>query len=109
MEEMKLIGSRNLGINYENSDYDYVVLDDDVTGGTFGHIINDHFKEHHHCYHYNRDYRMKVARFEIEDVNDYQFVYNAEDYKAGLFDVNPFDYKAIWIEKLKTVDFYCKY
>ena len=105
MEEMKLIGSRNLCINNENADWDYAILDLEE-GGTFRHIQNDHFDYRKHCYHYNYDYRYKVARFEIDDINDWQFVYNPEDYKAGLIDVNPLDYKDQWIERLKQLDFY---
>lgn len=102
---MILIGSRNLGINNENADWDYAILDLEE-GGTFQHIQNDHFEYRKHCYHYNYDYRYKVARFEIDDDLDWQFVYNAEDFKAGLIDVNPFDYRDKWVEKLKTINFY---
>ena len=63
MEEMKLIGSRNLGIHNENSDWDYAILDL-KEGGTFRHIVNEKIGLKQHCYHYNKEYRYKVARFE---------------------------------------------
>lgn len=103
--EMKLIGSRNLGINESNADWDYAILDLEE-GGTFQHIQNDHFDKRKHCYHYNYDYRYRVARFEVDDANDWQFVYNPEDYKAGLIDVNPLDYRDKWVEKLKQLNLY---
>lgn len=102
---MILIGSRNLGIDNEHSDYDYVELDA-VSGGTFLEIQNERISKNEHCYHYNLEYRNKVAKFEIDDENDFQFIYNAEDYRAGVIDVNPFDYLDIWIEKLKSIDCY---
>ena len=108
MEEMKLIGSRNLGIHNENSDWDYAILDL-KEGGTFRHIVNEKIGLKHHCYHYNKEYRYKVARFESFDEFDWQFVFNAEDYIAGLIDINPFDYKDVWIEQLKKIDFYHSY
>ena len=108
MEEMKLIGSRNLGIHNENSDWDYAILDL-KEGGTFKDIVNEKIGPKQHCYHYNKEYRYKVARFESFDEFDWQFVFNAEDYIAGLIDINPFDYKDIWIEQLKKIDFYHSY
>lgn len=102
---MKLIGSRNLGIHNENSDWDYAILDLEE-GGTFQQIQNDHFDKKKHCYHYNYDYRYRVARFEIDDDLDWQFVYNPEDYKAGLIDVNPLEFRDLWIDKLKRINFY---
>lgn len=108
MEKMILIGSRNLGIECEWSDWDYAILDLEE-GGTFHHIVNDRFEPQKHCYHYNKDYRYRVARFEQTGEYDWQFIYNAEDYKAGLIDINPFDYKEQWIEQLKLIDFYHPY
>lgn len=100
-----MVGSRNLGIENENSDYDYVQLDLDK-GGTFREIHNEFISKGVHCYHYNKEYRNKSAKFEVEDIDDFQFIYNAEDFRAGVIQDNPFDYKKQWIEKLKAMDFY---
>lgn len=105
---MVLIGSRNLGIHNNTSDWDYAILDLEE-GGTFHHIVNEKLEPGKHCYHYNKEYRYKVARFESFDEFDWQFVFNAEDYIAGLIDVNPFDYRDKWVEQLKQIDFYHRY
>ena len=49
MEEMILIGSRNLGIHNINSDWDYAILDL-KEGGTFKHIVNEKIGPKQHCY-----------------------------------------------------------
>lgn len=105
---MILIGSRNLGIHNSWSDWDYAILDL-AEGGTFHHIVNEKLGPNQHCYHYNKEYRYKVARFESFDEFDWQFVFNAEDYIAGLIDINPLDYRDIWIEQLKKIEFFHPY
>jgi hypothetical protein len=108
MNDMKLIGSRNLGIHNETSDWDYVALDL-TEGDTFQNIINERIGHLRHCYHFNKDYRYGIARFENTDENDWHFIYNAEDYKAGVIDVNPLEYREQWLHRLKTMDFYNPY
>lgn len=103
--EMKLVGSRGLGIHNDWSDWDYAILDLEE-GGTFQHIINEKLDNRKHCYHYNKDYMDKVARYEDMGEADWQFIFNPENYRTGLIDVNPFDYKVAWIKKLKEIDFY---
>lgn len=108
MEEMVLIGSRNLGVHNEFSDWDYAILDLEE-GGTFHDIVNEKLEPKKHCYHYNKDYRYRVARFEIVGQTDWQFIFNAEDYRAGLIDINPFQYRDEWVKQLKQIEFYNHY
>lgn len=96
---MILIGSRGLGIHTDFSDYDYVAIDD-VEGVE---VWNERITPIHHCYHYPKDYRDRLARF-VED--DWKWIFNAEDYMLGVIDVNPFDYKEAWISHLKTLDMF---
>lgn len=103
--EMKLVGSRGLGIHNEWSDWDYAILDLEE-GGTFYHIINEKLGDRKHCYHYNKDYMDMVAKYEDVGEADWQFIFNPENYRANLIDVNPFDYRDAWIDKLKSIDFY---
>lgn len=100
---MKLIGSRNLKIHTDFSDFDYVEIDDRLGGRDD--VYNEHINPLHHCYHYPKDYRMKVAIYDTDD-DDYNWIYNAEDYKAGVIDINPFDYKDKWISKIKSIDLF---
>lgn len=101
---MKLVGSRNLGIHFENSDYDYVVIDD--RDGGWKDVVNERIDKNHHCYHYPKNYREQIAHFNVEHKDDFIWIYNAEDYKSGIIDVNPFDYKDKWIDMLKSMEFY---
>lgn len=103
--EMKLVGSRGLGIHNEWSDWDYAILDLEE-GGTFHHIINEKLDTRKHCYHYNKEYMDKVARYEDVGDADWQFIFNPENYRAGLIDINPFQYRDAWIKNLKEIDFY---
>ena len=105
--EMKLIGSRALGIHNEKSDFDYVVLDD--RDGGLKDIINKGINQHTHCYHYPRKYREQIAHFNVEQKNDYIWLYNAEDYNYGIIDINPFEYREKWIELMKNIEWYSKY
>lgn len=99
---MYLIGSRNLGIENERSDWDYIEIDG--RGSTCRDIVNVHFDEHKHCYHAPKDYIEKVGRFEINDSADTLWVYNAEYYRTGLIEDNPLNYREIWVERLKNMD-----
>lgn len=101
---MKIVGSRLLGINYDNSDYDFVELDLQ-DGSTYLDIVNEHFAPHRHCYHFNKDYRDRVARYEVEDENDLHFIYNPEDYRAGIISENPFNHIEKWLAALKRVNY----
>lgn len=101
---MKLIGSRNIGIHSEWSDYDYATIDIGRTGGRQD-ITNEQLARRQHCYHYPEDYRARVAVFETDE-DDFNWIYNAEEFKAGLITTNPLDYKAEWIGLLKTIDFF---
>lgn len=100
---MKLIGSRNIGINTDFSDFDYVEIDDREGGRDD--VYNERITPIHHCYHYPKDYRMKVALYDTDD-NDYTWLYNPEDYKAGVITINPFEHRDKWITKLKTIDLF---
>lgn len=97
---MYQIGSRLFGLHTDESDYDYVEVDLES-----GEMTNDHFDVGKHCFHYNREYLDRAARFEIDNKEDFQFVYNAIDYVIGIININPFDYRDKWIEKLKGIDF----
>lgn len=99
---MYLAGSRNIGVHNKHSDFDYAVIDDREGYE----IINERIDKKHHCYHYPKKYRDDVAHFNVERTDDFIWLYNVEDYKSGLIDVNPFDYKEKWIGMLKTMDFF---
>ena len=94
---MKLIGSRNLNIHNENSDYDYVIIEDRED------IINERLSKKSHCYHYPKEYRKQVALF---NVDDFRWIFNAEDYQGGIIDINPFDFYHQWIYKLSHVNLF---
>lgn len=96
---MKLIGSRNLNIHNENSDYDYVIIEDRED------IINERLSKKSHCYHYPVSYKNQLARFIVQD-NDFRWIFNAEDYKGGVIDINPFDYLEQWVSLLKQVNLF---
>ena len=100
---MKLIGSRNLNIHTDFSDFDFAEIDDRQGGRDD--VYNEHITPIHHCYHYPKDYRMKVAHYDTDE-DDYNWIYNPEEYKAGLITINPFDYKDLWISKLKSLDLF---
>ena len=101
---MYLVGSRAVGVNNENSDYDYLELDLS-SGSTFNDRVNEHFEKKKHCYHYNRDYMYRVFRFEVEDEDDNMFLLNALHFNVGVNPFNPFDYRDKWVEKLKSTDY----
>lgn len=100
---MKLIGSRNLNIHTDFSDFDFAEIDDRQGGRDD--VYNEHITPIHHCYHYPKDYRMKVAHYDTDE-DDYNWIYNPEEYKAGLITINPFDYVDLWITKLKSMDLF---
>lgn len=100
---MKLIGSRSLGINSENADYDYVQIDDG--DGNWENITNERLEVRKHCYHYPKEYRNRIAQFNIDE-DDYHWIYNAEDYMLGIININPFDYKDEWIRRIKELNLF---
>ena len=94
---MKLIGSRSLGIHNENSDYDYVVIEEG--DGNWEDITNERLGNRRHCYHYPKGYRDRISMFNIEQ-DDYHWMHNAEDYMLGVIDINPFDYREEWVKRM---------
>lgn len=104
-----LMGSRAMGVSSELSDYDWVCLDDTLTGMTFQDgMINDHFKKGEHCYHFGYDYFETIINFNTGE-GDYCFLYNPMYFRVGLSNVNPFDMREKWIEKIKALDLNCNY
>ena len=103
---MKLIGSRSLGIHNENSDYDYVVIEEG--DGTWEDIVNERLGNRRHCYHYPKGYRDRIAEFNC-DAEDYHWMHNAEDYMLGIIDINPFDYRDEWVSRLKELNLFDDY
>jgi hypothetical protein len=101
---MKLVGSRILGINGPQSDYDLVELDG--TGSTYADITNEHLCPGFHCYHYPKEYRENLGKYIIPTEDDIQWIYNPEDYLAGVITDNPFDYEETWKSMLKNLDFH---
>lgn len=101
---MYLVGSRAIGVNYENSDYDYIELDLE-SGSTYEDRTNEHIEYKKHCYHFNKDYMYKVFQFEVEDTTDMMFMFNALHYNVGANPYNPFDYRDKWMARLKGIDY----
>lgn len=102
---MFLIGSRNLGIEDSKSDYDYIELDLEKCD-TYKDIQNIFIAPKQHCYHMSKEYIDRCAIYELQDPEDYTFIYNPEFYRVSAIDVYPFDYRDKWIEKLKAFNFY---
>ena len=100
---MKLIGSRSLGIHNENSDYDYVVIEEG--DGNWEDITNERLGNRRHCYHYPKGYRDRISMFNIEQ-DDYHWMHNAEDYMLGVIDINPFDYREEWVKRMHELNLF---
>lgn len=101
---MYLIGSRNIGVHNEHSDYDYATIDEDRNGGVKD-VYNEKIDKRKHCYHYPKDYRERLAKWEYED-GDWNWLYNIEEYKSGLITINPFEYMDKWIAAIKNLDLF---
>lgn len=103
-----LIGSRLVGVNNPDSDYDYVELVNNG-GGFYRHLVNISLSLNAHCFYYNREYRERIGRFAIEHDDDYRFIFNVIDHMAGALKVDPFQYMEEWVKHLKKLNVYDEY
>lgn len=94
------VGSVALGVDWGLSDEDFAVVEAG-DGDDWHCIYNERTSPTSHIYHYSSGYIEKVSKFEVDDWN---WIYNAVNFKAGLIDANPLEYKEKWISKLKSVD-----
>ncbi len=103
-----LMGSRALGVNNELSDYDYVCLDDSLSGLSYQTaIFNNHYKRGEHCYHIGYDYFEATINFDIE--GEYCFLFNPLYFRVGLSNANPLDLRDKWVAKIKSLDLTSNY
>lgn len=94
------VGSCAIGCDWALSDNDYAVIEAG-DGDDWKCIVNERISPDSHIYHYPLGYIEKVSKFEVDD---WSWIYNAVNFKAGLIDVNPLEYRDKWTEKLKAVD-----